>query len=177
MRKLVESTFVTLDGVIGSPEVWGAKYWNQEHADYAMALLSAADALLLGRRTYDGFAASWPLRSGDPYTDKINAMPKHIASRTLVRPIWNSSVIDGDLATQVAKLKGRDGGHILKFGTGEVDRALMADKLVDEFHFWLFPTYAGRGTRLFDGWDAGQLELLSTEVFSTGIVVLVYAPS
>ena len=85
MRKLVESTFVTLDGVIDSPQEWSPPYWDEEHAAYASKLLFAADALLLGRATYEGFAEAWPQRSGDAYTDRINEMPKHVASRTLTR--------------------------------------------------------------------------------------------
>ncbi len=85
MRKLVESTFITLDGSIGNPQDWGPSYWDDEHSAYAARLLEPAEALLLGRATYDGFAASWPQRSGDPYTDKMNAMPKYVASTTLAR--------------------------------------------------------------------------------------------
>ena len=98
MRKLVESTFVTLDGVIDSPQEWSPPYWDDEHAAYAGKLLFAADALLLGRATYEGFAEAWPQRSGDPYTDRINEMPKHVASRTLDDATWNATIIEGDAA-------------------------------------------------------------------------------
>jgi dihydrofolate reductase len=104
VKKLVESTFVTLDGVISAPQEWSPPYWDEEHAAYAHKLLFSADALLLGRATYEGFAEAWPARSGDEYTDRINAMPKHVASRTLTEATWNATVIDGDVAVEVAKL-------------------------------------------------------------------------
>ena len=125
MRKLVESTFVTLDGSISDPQTWSPPYWDDEHAAYASKLLFAADALVLGRATYEGFAAAWPSRSGDPYTDRINDMPKHVASRTLRETTWNATVLEGDAAEAIAALKAEDGGDLLKFGTGELDRALL----------------------------------------------------
>ena len=107
--------------------------------------------------------------------DKINAMPKHVASRTLTETTWNASLIDGDAAEGVAALKAQDGGDILKYGTGELDRTLIEHKLVDEFHFWLFPVVAGQGDRLFDGLDLTTLKLEETNRFGSGIVVLVYS--
>ena len=101
MRKLIESTFVTLDGVIESPQVWGPPYWDDEHGGYATALLARSDALLLGRATYDGFVQAWPGRDGD-YADRINAMPKHVASRTLSEASWNAELLEGDVAEAVA---------------------------------------------------------------------------
>jgi dihydrofolate reductase len=175
MRKLVESTFVSLDGEIGSPHHWGPPYWDDEHAGYADKLLSAADALLLGRVTYEAFAQAWPSRTGDS-ADRINSLPKYVASNTLEEATWNATILDGDVAEEVAKLKQESGENILKFGTGELDRALMANELVDEFHFWLFPLVAGTGQRLFDGFDLTHLNLVDTTRFASGIVVLTYAP-
>ena len=175
MRKLIESTFVTLNGVIQAPERWSGPYWDDEHYRYAHDLLFAADALLLGRVTYEGFAASWPSRSGDDFTDRINRMPKYVASRTLKDTTWNATLIGGDVADEVATLKQQPGQTILKYGTGDLDRTLMAHELVDEFHFWLFPVAVGTGQRLFEGMDA-QLELAGTTRFKSGIVVMVYTP-
>ncbi|MGH2610511.1 MAG: dihydrofolate reductase family protein [Tepidiformaceae bacterium] len=174
MRKLVESTFVTLDGVISSPQEWGPPYWNDEHAGYARELLFAADALLLGRATYESFAQAWPSRTGDEFAERINGMRKYVASRTLQEADWNATVIRGDAATEVAKLKEQPGQDILKFGTGEFDRTLLEHNLVDEYHFWLFPAFAGSGTHLFEGFDLTHLKLLRTTTFSTGIVVMTY---
>ena len=176
-RKLVESTFVTLDGVISSPQVWGGpKYWDDEYMAYARDLLFAADALLLGRETYEGFAAAWPARPSEPYTDRINALPKHVASRTLQETEWNATVIEGDIAERVAELKRQPGADLLKFGTGELDRTLLEHGLIDELHLWVFPVIAGAGQRLLDGIDTTHLELLKTTTFASGIVVHVYAP-
>ena len=176
MRKLVESTFVTLDGSIGEPQTWSPPYWDEEHMAYAAKLLEPADALLLGRVTYEGFAEAWPQRSGDPFTDKMNAMPKHVASRTLTDATWNASIVEGDAAEGVAALKTQDGGDLLKYGTGELDRTLMEHGLVDQFHFWVFPVLAGGGQRLIEGIDTTHLKLVDTSVFSSGIVVHVLEP-
>jgi dihydrofolate reductase len=175
MRKLVESTFMTLDGVISSPQEWGPPYWDEEHASYARKLLFAADALLLGRATYEGFAQAWPSRTGE-LADRINSLPKHVASNTLEEATWNATVIRGDVAGEVAKLKEQAGQNMLKYGTGELDRTLLEHKLVDEFHFWLFPVAVGNGQRLFEGFDATTLKLVDTTRFGSGIVVLTYSP-
>lgn len=173
-RRLVESTFVTLDGVINEPQKWSPPYWDDQHSAYATKLMNPAEALLLGRATYEGFASAWPQRSGDSYTDKINDMPKYVASRTLKEVTWNASIIDGDVATRVAELKKGSGGDLLKFGTGELDRTLLEHRLVDEYHFWLFPVIAGKGQRLFDDFDLTHLQLVETTPFDSGIVVLTY---
>ncbi len=176
MRKLVESTFLSLDGVISSPEQWSPPYWNDEHMSYARELLFAADALLLGRETYEVFAEAWPARSGDEYTDRINSMPKYVASTTLRETTWNATLIEGDVAEEVAKLKQQPGENILKFGTGGLDRILLQHKLVDEYHVWIFPVVAGSGQRLFDGLETTHLTLGDTTILSTGIVIGTYVP-
>ena len=173
MRKLVESTFMTLDGVISNPQEWSPPFWDDEHSAYAEKLLAAADAMLLGRATYENFAASWPGRPGE-FADKVNSMPKHVASRTLSETTWNASLIEGDAAAGIAALKEQDGGDLIKYGTGELDRALIEHKLVDEFHFWVFPVVGGTGDRLLDGLDLTTLKLVDTSRFQSGIVVLVY---
>jgi dihydrofolate reductase len=175
MRKLVESTFITLDGVIENPQEWSPPYWDDEHARYATGLLFAADALLLGRVTYEGFAQAWPSRSGE-YADRINALPKYVASRTLDQATWNATVLRGDVAEEVGKLKHQPGENILKFGTGELDRTLLAHGLVDELHLWFFPVLAGGGRRLIEDIDTTHLELVDTSRLASGIVVHVYTP-
>ncbi|MEU2944075.1 dihydrofolate reductase family protein [Nocardiopsis alba] len=175
MRKLIESTFVTIDGVFSSPERWGAPYWDEEHSSYATSLLGEADALLLGRETYEGFAATWPSRSGNDYADRINAMPKYVASRTLTgtEAEWNATIIRGDIAERVAGLKREPGGNLLKFGTGEPDHTLIEHGLVDELHLWVFPVIAGGGERLLDGLDITHFERLRTVEFASGLTVMV----
>ncbi len=176
MRKLVESTFMTLDGVVSAPQEWSPPYWDEEHAAYARKLLFAADALLLGRVTYEGFAEAWPARSGDEYTDRINALPKYVASRTLTETTWNATIIEGDVAEEVERLKQEPGENILKFGTGELDQELLAHGLIDELHLWVFPVLAGAGQHLVEGVETTHLQLAEVTTFGSGIVVLEYAP-
>ncbi len=175
-RTLIESTFITLDGVISDPQSWGPPYWDDDHNAYAQKLMSSSDELLLGRATYEGFAQAWPQRSGDPYTDKINAMPKHVASRTLTNATWNASIIEGDVVDAVTELKARGGESLLKFGTGSFSRTLLEHGLIDELHLWVFPVIAGTGDRILDGLDITHLRLLDTSVFASGIVVHVLGP-
>ena len=177
MSKLVESTFVTLDGVVSEPQRWSPQYWDDEHAAYAHKLMEPAQALVLGRATYEAFAEAWSQRSGDSYTEKINAMPKYVASRTLTDTTWNAQLLEGDAVEAVAKLKEQPGGDLLKFGTGAFSRDLMQHKLVDELHLWMFPALAGTGDHLLSGMvDTTHLELVDMARFGSGIVVLVYAP-
>jgi dihydrofolate reductase len=176
MGKLIESTFMSLDGSISDPQKWSPPYWDDEHHDYAHGLLFGADALLLGRETYEAFAQVWPTRPSDSYTDRINGLPKYVASRTLTETTWNATVIKGDVAKGVAALKERTANNLLKFGTGELDRTLLEHKLVDEYHFWIFPVLAGSGERLFAGIDVTHLRLVDQTVFQSGIVIGVYAP-
>lgn len=174
--RLVESTLLTLDGVISSPEQWSPPYWNEEHNAYARELLFGSDALLLGRETYEGFAEAWSQRSGDDYTDRINSMPKYVASTTRSEGPWNATFLDGDVAAAVKDLKAREGGHLLKFGTGVLDKVLLEHGLVDEFHFWVFPVVAGGGERLLDGVvDTTHLKLVRSTTFTTGLAVHVFA--
>jgi dihydrofolate reductase len=173
MRKLVESTFMTLDGVISDPHIWGQPYWDDEHDAYGEKLLEPAESLLLGRATYEAFAEAWPPRGDDL---KINTMPKHVASRTLTEAKWNAEIIEGDVAEAVASLKDDDGGDILKYGTGELDHTLVENDLVDEFHFWVFPIIAGSGQRVLEGFAQTDLALLDINRFESGIVVHVLGP-
>ena len=178
MRKLVESTFVSLDGVIENPQNWSPPYWDDEHAGYARKMLWDADALLLGRKTYEGFAEAWPPRAGDDFADRMNELPKYVASSSLADAdmTWNATLLEGDTVDAIRKLKNEDGGTLLKYGTGELDKTLLANDLVDEFHFWYFPVLAGAGQHLIDGIAMTHLELLDTSTFKSGIVVHVLGP-
>ena len=144
---------------------------------YASKLLFGADSLLLGRVTYEGFAQAWPERAGSgDFADRINEMPKHVASRTLKDATWNATILDGDVAEEVAKLKEQPGKDLLKFGTGELDRTLLEHGLVDELHFWIFPVLAGSGQPLIEGVEQTHLDLVDSTRFGSGIVVNTYAP-
>jgi dihydrofolate reductase len=126
--------------------------------------------------TYEEFAQAWPPRAGDEIADRINSLPKYVASRTLQETTWNATLIKGDVVEEVTKLKEEQGENILKYGTGEFSRTLLEHKLVDEYHFWIFPVLAGSGTRLFDGLDPTHLNLVDTTRFNSGIVVMKYTP-
>lgn len=187
MRKLIESTFVSLDGIIddtrpstasrAEPQHWCQPYWDEEHGGYAQKLTDSADAFLLGRVTYEGFAEAWSVQEG-AYADQFNNMRKYVASRTLTETTWNATLIEGDVAESVAELKEQPGKNIMKWGTGELDRTLVEHGLVDEFHFWYFPVIVGAGKHLFEGagFDTTHLKLADVNRFDSGIVVHVYVP-
>jgi len=176
MRKLIESTFVTLNGVISDPQDYSGPYWDEEHFGYSGALMAETEALLLGRRTYEGFAEAWSSRDGE-MADTFNAMPKYVASRTLTETTWNAKLLEGDTVEAVRELKQQDGGNLLKFGTGSLSKTLLDNKLVDEYHFWVFPVLAD-GETMFagQGLEITHLELLGTTTFKSGIVVHKLAP-
>jgi dihydrofolate reductase len=183
MSKLVEATHVSLGGEIGSPD-WAHPYLDEQFAHYAQGLLDAADALLLGRRTYEGLSSAYTKMAeaaastgGDPFVDRMNSIPKFVASATLSEASWNSTVIPGDVSTFVAELKYTAGMSLLKYGTGSLDTELMAHGLVDEFHLFLTPVAAGRGRHLFeDVVGAPHLDLVDVTRFDNGVVALVYSP-
>jgi len=137
MRKLIESTHVSLGGEIGSPQEWAFPYLDDEHARYASGLLAGADALLLGRRTYEGLSAAYTAMASTPFVNRMNSIPKYVASRTLTDLSWNAIVIPADVAGFVAELKRQPGGTIVKYGNGPLDQVLMANNLIDEFHLLL----------------------------------------
>jgi dihydrofolate reductase len=174
MRKLIEATLVSLDGVVGSPQEWALPHWDDENKAYAQAALADVGAFLLGRVTYEMFAAAWSTITGDPYYDMINGLPKFVASASLAETTWNATLIRGE----VARLKSEPGKAIMKYGTSRLDRTLIRHGLIDEFHFSVFPVVVGRGPRLFDGIDtsAMTLTLTATKTFGNGIVALTYVP-
>ena len=185
MGKLVVTEFVSVDGVFEDPGGaetyehggWTFEYNRGDDGDkFKMDELMEADVQLLGRRTYDGFAAVWPSRDGS-FADKINNGPKYVVSNTITEPEWrNTTVISGDAVEGVSKLKDATDGTILVAGSGTLVRALLAADLVDELRLMVFPTILGRGRRLFpDGIDRLKLKLAeSRTVGSDGVQVQVY---
>jgi dihydrofolate reductase len=178
MRKLIEATLVSLDGVVGSPQDWALPRWDDENKAYAQAALADVGAFLLGRVTYEMFAAAWSPVTGDPYYDVINRLPKFVASASLAETTWNATLIRGDFAAEVARLKSEPGKAIMKYGTSLLDRTLVKHGLIDEFHFSVFPVVVRRGPRLFDGIDISgmKLTLTATKTFGNGVVALTYVP-
>jgi dihydrofolate reductase len=180
MGKVVNSTFVSLDGVINHMEAWHFDFIDDEADAFAGQQLRDSDALLMGRNTYEAYANAWPGREGD-YPDRINAMPKYVASATLRSPEWaNTTVLDGDLAEAVAKLKQNTERDILMHGYGPVAKTLMRSGLLDELFLWVHPMLAGVGTLgdtlISDGLNK-RLTLLGARTFASGVVVLSYQAS
>jgi dihydrofolate reductase len=178
MRKLVVSEFVTLDGVIEDP-AWTFPFRSEEQEAFKLAELKAADALLLGRVTYEGFAAAWPRmaeQTGE-YGAMMNGYPKYVASTTLERAEWNASLLRGDLAEEITKLKAQPGRDILVFGSGRLVETLLRHELVDEYRLLVFPVVLGRGRRLFPEGLGTTLQLVEARPFSSGVVALTYRPA
>ena len=181
--KLIVSEFVTLDGVMEAPggeeghphSGWVFDFMSPEQEEFKLEEVMASEALLLGRVTYEGFAAAWPARGGE-FADKMNGMPKYVASTTLQDLGWNNStLIQGDVAEEVAKLKQQDGGPLLVAGSRTLVHTLMEHELVDEYRLMIFPVVVGSGSRVFpETPDKTVLELADTRSFGSGVVVLTY---
>lgn len=178
MRKVVASEYVTLDGVMEAPEKWSLQFWSEEMARFAHEQLFASDALLLGRVTYEGFAKAWPSRTDEAgFADRMNALPKYVVSRTLEEAEWNNStLIGGDVAGQVSKLKEQPGDDVLIYGSSELLHTLMQHGLVDEYRLWVSPVVLGSGKRLFKEGSTGSLALVDTSTIGS-VVILSYRPA
>lgn len=180
MRKIVAGLFVSLDGVIESPEQWQFPYFNDEMGQALGSSMAASDTLLLGRRTYQEFAAFWPGRgTDDPVGAYMNNTPKLVASTTLDTVEWqNSTLLGGDLAEELGKLKQQPGKNINVTGSATLVRSLLRQGLLDELALLVCPIVLGRGKRLFE--DVRQelpLQLVDAKTFSTGVLSLTYAPA
>ncbi|XVV09991.1 dihydrofolate reductase family protein [Actinoplanes sp. CA-131856] len=180
MRKLINSTYLTLDGVIDNP-VWTSPYFASEAAEVAGEITGGADALLMGRATYDGFSQAWPaMDESDPSTGAafFNNVKKYVASTTLKDPSWNNTeVLEGDLVEAVTKLKAENGQDIVQYGYGSVTAQLVRAGLVDEVKFWIHPVIEGVpsfSTALSD--VKATFELIGTRVFTNGVIVATYRP-
>jgi dihydrofolate reductase len=178
MRKLKAWLYMTLDGVVEAPENWvipDDEMFAEQTADYA-----ASDALLLGRRTYEVFAASWPQRGSDvPNADWMNNTQKYVASTTLESPEWhNTTVLEGDVAEAVSRLKREDGETITINGSATLLRSLLGATLVDELRLLLHPVVLGQGDRLFVNTEERvALELTGCHAYDNGVVSLIYQPT
>ena len=176
MRKIIESTLMSLDGVFGDPHVWATEYFDSEAERHALELLSTANAMLMGRRTYEFFAAAFPHQTGE-YGDRINKIRKYVFSNTLKNADWsNSLVISGDVVAEVAKLKEQGDGDLVIYGHGMLGRTLLENDLLDELKVWVHPLYLGQGLSLFQGASKKKLTLVATKTLGTGVVVLSYQP-
>jgi dihydrofolate reductase len=149
MRKLVNSSYLSLDGLVDDVGDWPSMNRGgdeERRVRIQLDLLQAADILIMGRRTYEGFAPVWSAQSGDPFSDRINAMDKYVVSSTLSEPEWsNTRVIAGDPVPAIRELKAQDGGHIVQYGFGRLSFALLEAGLLDELVLWMHPFFVGRG--------------------------------
>jgi dihydrofolate reductase len=191
--RLTLHTFLTLDGVMqapGGPDEdpdggfghggWSAPYDDEDFGAAMTGWFDRVDAFLLGRKTYQIFASHWPKVTdpGDPIASKLNTLPKYVASTTLQDVSWqNSSLLGGDVAAEVAKLKERPGGELQVHGSGQLAQTLIDHDLVDEYRLLTFPVHLGSGTKLFrDGVRPAAVRLTSTSSTSTGVIIATYVP-
>lgn len=177
MRRIISSTFVSLDGVMNHLQNWHFPYIDEDLEELVNEQLFASDAMLMGRETYEGYVAMWPDREG-AYAERINSMPKYVASTTLKNPEWtNTTVLEGDLIEQVRVLKAQDAGDILMHGFGPVAKALLREGLLDELHLWYHPAFAGVGEvgdMLFTPGLTASVRHSDTRTLKSGVVVLSY---
>jgi len=187
MGRIVVSEFVSLDGVMEDPGGaegskhggWTFKFNRGKDGDkFKLDETKAAEALLLGRVTYEGFAAAWPTMGGDEFSDKFNSMPKYVVSSTLEKAGWNNStILKGDAVKEVSKLRQRLDGEILVNGSAQLVQTLVANDLVDELRLMVFPVVLGGGKRLFgEASDMKRLRLADSKTVGDGVAILVYKP-
>jgi dihydrofolate reductase len=192
MRKLSVNTFLTLDGVMqapGGPEEdpsggfahggWSANYWDDQMGQVMGESMSAPFDLVLGRRTYEIFAAHWPYVTDDPFAKPLNDATKYVASRTLRSLDWSNSIlIEGDVGEEIATLKQQDGSELQVHGSANLIQTLLRHNLIDEYRLWTFPVVVGPGKRLFsDGTIPAGLKLVDSRVSTTGVVISTYEPA
>jgi dihydrofolate reductase len=175
MRKIVIATFLSLDGVMENPG-WTFPYWNDEIANFKAEETNASDALLLGRVTYQGFAAAWP-NSTDQGAPYFNSVRKYVVSTTLDKAEWNNSqIISENVVEEIRKLKQQDGRDITVHGSGKLAQTLIANDLVDVYRLLVYPVVLGKGQRLFEEGTTATLNLVETRSFSSGVAALIYEP-
>jgi dihydrofolate reductase len=175
MNTIIVTTFMSLDGVVEAPEKWSVKFWNDEIAKFKNDELFAVDALLLGRVTYEGFAASWPSRKGDAYSDRMNSIPKFVVSTTLNAVNWhNSTLIGSDAAAEISRLKQQQ--TLLVFGSMTLVQTLTQHALVDEYRLLVYPVVLGNGKRLFNEGTRTTLKRAEVKPHGADVVLLRYRP-
>jgi dihydrofolate reductase len=179
MRRIINSTFISLDGVIENPQDWPSSDVEDETGTLIQTeLLFACEAVLMGRRTYEGFAPVWTTRSGDPYSDRINSMAKYVVSTTLTEPEWaNTTVIRSDPVAEIERLKAEPGMDIVQYGFGRLSYTLLEHGLLDELRLWIHPFFIGSGgpeDLLYRDSRSTTFTLVDATVLKTGVVILTY---
>lgn len=178
MGKVVAAEYVSLDGVMEEPS-WTMPYFNEELGQAQRDLLFESDALLLGRVTYEGFAAAWPSMTDEQgFADRMNGLPKHVVSTTLDEAEWNATLIKGNVVEEVTALRQRPDRRMLIYGSADLVNTLMPHGLIDEYRLMVHPIVLGSGKRLFrDGLEETALQLVDTTTTATGVVILTYRPA
>jgi dihydrofolate reductase len=177
MRRVIASLFLSLDGVVESPEKWHLQYVDDEMGAVIGQAMSEADAFLLGRVGYQEWAEYWPAADSE-MADYMNSARKYVVSRTLTAADWqNSTLLEGDISEEVPKLKQQPGKNITVSGSATLVRSLLAANLLDELRLMVHPIVVGSGRRLFEDGDRKPLELVASRTFSTGVVDLTYRPT
>jgi dihydrofolate reductase len=187
MSRIVVSEFISLDGVIEDPGGaegfehggWTFPYWSDEIGKFKGEELFASDAMLLGRITYEGFAAAWRSRTDEEgFAERMNSLPKFVVSTTLAKAEWqNSTIVKGDVPVEIAKLKDQSGGDILVAGSAQLVQTLAQNELVDEYRLLVYPVLLGSGKRLFGDGKRAELQLRETRSFDSGVVLASYGPA
>jgi dihydrofolate reductase len=177
MGKLTVTSFITVDNVVEAPNLWSGSFQSEDTGEYNEEVLNDADAMVLGRTTYEGFAAAWPSRSGDRFADKFNSMPKYVASTTLQNPEWNNSqVIEGEVAAKVAELKADQ--NLIVWGSPTLVQYLADHELVDEYRLLVSPIFRGKGIKLFADAPAQiDLKVKEAKLLSGGMLALHLVPA
>jgi dihydrofolate reductase len=176
-RKISATFFMSLDGVIADPHLWSFPYWNDAIGKFKDAELRQTDALLLGRKTYESFAAAWPGRKDDEgFADKFNTMPKYVVSSTLKKAEWSGSQIvrPAELGKLIARLKAEKGGDVMAHGSAQLVQSLMRNDQLDELRLLVYPITLGKGKKLFEDSGENHLKLSSATTYGTGVVALIY---
>jgi dihydrofolate reductase len=177
MGRIVSNFFTSLDGVVEAPDRWHMPYFNDEMGAAIGRGMETNRAFLMGRKLYDEWAAFWP-NSDDEFAQFFNSHPKYVVSNSLEKADWNNTtIVSGDVARRLGEIKDDTDGDLVISGSPTLVRSLLTDGLVDELHVLVHPIVVGHGTRLFEDTEARALELVSNEVFSTGVLNLTYAPS
>lgn len=180
MRKIIVEAEISVDGAMGGENMdfWKhtAPFRSDDVTKYLNDLLFMPDALLIGRKTYEFFSQVWPTRQGAD-ADKINSMPKYVASNSLKEPLqWNSTLIKGDVGEEIGKLKQESGNGLLQYGVGELTHTMLKQGLIDEIRIMVYPFIFGEEPRIFEHMGISTLTLLETKVFSSGVIALHYQP-
>lgn len=192
MRKISVNTFITLDGVMqapGGPEEdpsggfkhggWSVNYWDEIMGQIMGDYMSQPFDLLLGRKTYDIFAAHWPYITDDPAAKVLNSAKKYVVSKKLNKVDWNnSSLLKGEIVSEIKKLKDQDGPEIQVHGSSNLIQTLIKNNLIDEYRLWIFPVTVGQGKRLFgDGTIPTGFKLTESRISESGVIISIYKPA